>query len=409
MSNIPTLQPVAYEEHKWNSTINPDMLTRRQRESIVKSYKSAVPQKITELDFTVSSDLQAQIDDALIMATRFDEMLSNKPYDIPSIMLRSESASSSQIENLTASARNVAIAQIDEKAPLNSRIIAANITAMQKALSVDGDISVEAIKAIHKALMSNANPEIAGQIRNEQVWIGGSGLSPSPDALFIPPYHTLVSEYLEDFSRFANRYNLNPVVIAAVSHAQFETIHPVGDGNGRTGRAILQKILKNSNVLKHSSLPISVGLLHKVNDYFSALNSYRLGGYIPMVQIMADSILFAVQISSVMVEQIDNVLQSWGDKITARRDANIWRLINLVVENPVVDYKFIQQKLGVSERTVFNLVDEAEKYGILKNIGKKRGMSVKFEATEITKLIDEVVNNKNMFRNYLGSGTTTAK
>jgi hypothetical protein len=115
---------VQYEEYSWISTIDTDLLSRRQRETIVNKYKAALPCKIENADFPINPELQAEIDDAVILATRFDEMIKSKRYNIPAIMLRSESASSSQIENLTASAKNIAIAELDSKAPKNSRVIA---------------------------------------------------------------------------------------------------------------------------------------------------------------------------------------------------------------------------------------------------------------------------------------------
>jgi len=236
---------VQYEEYPWHSSLDTDMLSRRQKAMIVDKYKAALPCKIEKMDFSVNSALQAEIDDAVILATRFDEMLKSKGYNIPAVMLRSESASSSQIENLTASAKNIAIAELDNKAPKNSRIIADNISAMKTALSLDSQISYDLILEIHKTLLQKTKADIAGKIREQQVWIGGNSISPG-NATFVPPHSKHINEYLADWIAFSNRINLNPIVLAAVSHAQFEIIHPFIDGNGRTGRALMQRILSRS-------------------------------------------------------------------------------------------------------------------------------------------------------------------
>jgi Fic family protein len=331
---------VQYEEYPWHSTLDEDMLSRRQRKLIVAKYKAALPCKIEKVDFSVHSELQAEIDDALILATRFDEMLRGKGYNIPAIMLRSESASSSQIENLTASAKNIAIAELDGNAPKNSRIIADNISAMKAAISLDLEISYDLIIDVHKTLLSKTSANIAGKIREQQVWIGGNSISPG-NASFVPPHSKHINEYLTDWINFSNRINLNPIVLVAVSHAQFETIHPFEDGNGRTGRALMQRVLKNNGIFKNSSLPISVGLLNKIDAYYSALNEFRCGDYIPIIKEITAGIIFAVQAGSSMVAKIDNIMSGWKSSIKAKESSNVWKLIDVLVENPVVDAKFV--------------------------------------------------------------------
>jgi Fic family protein len=340
-------EAVKYEEYPWHSALDTDMLSRRQRAMIVDKYKAALPCKIEKMDFSVNSELQAEIDDAIILATRFDEMLKSKSYNIPAVMLRSESASSSQIENLTASAKNIAIAELDNKAPKNSRIIADNISAMKTALSLDSKISYDLIIEIHKTLLQKTKANIAGKIREQQVWIGGNNISPG-NAAFIPPHSKHIKEYLADWIAFSNRINLNPIILVAVSHAQFETIHPFIDGNGRTGRALMQRILKNNGIFRNSSLPISVGLLNKVEAYYSALNEFHDGNYIPIVKEIAAGIIFAVQVGSSMVAKIDDIMSNWKASIKAKESSNVWKLIDILVENPVVDAKFVSEKLNLS-------------------------------------------------------------
>ena len=389
-------EAVQYEEYAWHSAIDTDLLSRRQRKMIADKYKAALPCKIEKIDFSVSSELQAEIDDAVILATRFDEMLRSKGYNIPAIMLRSESASSSQIENLTASAKNIAIAELDSKAPKNSRIIASNISAMKTALEFDSKISFDLIMEIHKILFHKTNPGIAGKIREQQVWIGGDSLSPGK-ASFVPPHCKHIKEYLKDWVAFSNRINLNPVILAAISHAQFEIIHPFIDGNGRTGRALIQRILKNNGIFRNSSLPISVGLLNKIDAYYSALNEFHNGNYISIIKEIAEGIIFAVQAGSSMVVKIDDIINNWKSNIKAKESSNVWKLIDVLVENPVVDAKFVAEKLNLALKSAYNILEDASNFGILKPI-KKPNQNMKFEATDITGLIDDVMSNKEMLR-----------
>ncbi|MCL2207815.1 MAG: Fic family protein [Fibromonadales bacterium] len=309
----------------------------------------------------------------------FDEMLKSKGYNIPAIMLRSESASSSQIENLTGDA-----------------IIADNIAAMKKAISLDSKISFSLISEIHKTLLNKTNAGIAGKIREEQVWIGGNNISPDK-ASFVPPHSKHIKECLADWIAFSNRINLNPIVLVAVSHAQFETIHPFIDGNGRTGRTLIQRILKNNGIFRNSSLPISVGLLNKIGAYYSALNEFHNGDYIPIVKEITAGIIYAVQVGGSMVAKIDDIINGWKSDIKAKESSNVWKLMDVLVENPVVDAKFVAEKLNLSLKSAYNILEDAHNFGMLKPIGKVN-QNMKFEAPDITDLVDEVMSAAKMRR-----------
>lgn len=104
-------------------------------------------------------------------------------------------------------------------------------------------MSKDAILYIHKALLANTDVDYAGKSRDKQVWIGGSNLGPG-DADYVPPHHTELGKAMDDLVTFTKRTDLGSVTKAAIAHAQFETIHPFIDGNGRAGRTLLQSVLR---------------------------------------------------------------------------------------------------------------------------------------------------------------------
>ena len=111
-------------------------------------------------------------------------------------------------------------------------------------------------------------------IRDRWVWIGGR----SPvTASYVAPRHEAVPAAVEDLVLFLQRRDLDPTVQAAIAHAQFETIHPFTDGNGRTGRAIVSSLLRARGVVGNVTVPISSGLLHDIDGYIAALTDYRAG------------------------------------------------------------------------------------------------------------------------------------
>lgn len=386
------------EEYDWQSSYSPDLLSNRQREWVAqhKTYEAAIPLKIADIAIAVSDNLRATIDDALLVMGRFDMLISQKEYSLPHLLLRSESASSSQIEHLTASSRNIALAQISEDAPSNSRIVSNNIDAMKTAMSKATSISKDAILHIHKDLLSGADVDYAGRFRDEQVWIGGSNLGPG-GAEYVPPYHTRIDEAVDDLIVFAKRADLGTIIKAAVAHAQFETIHPFVDGNGRTGRTLLHIVLRQEGALHNTAVPLSAGLLNNIDAYFDALTSYRRGSPEPIIQIICDAIGYAVVIGGGMVDRIEELLGNWRSSIKAHQDARIWDLLNLLVEQPVINAEFVASRLEVTNRAAYSIIETAVKNDVLKKIGTKH-RGIYYEARAITQMLDIVASEDGLRR-----------
>jgi Fic family protein len=392
---------VKYEELAWHSKYGNGGLTRRQKSAIVPKYDAAVPNYIADFEISVSKDIQNMLDDALMVMSRFDTFINQKDYNLPAILLRSESASSSQIERLTASARNIALAELSDKAPENSKLVASNILAMKMAIEKAGDLSLSTIRELHRLLMQDSNNDIAGKFRTEQVWIGGSGFGPG-GAEFIPPHHSRIAALLEDFVAFSRRDDLNFIAKSAVAHAQFETIHPFSDGNGRTGRALIQISLHQDEALLNTTLPISAGLLHNVEGYFAALNAYHEGDIAPIILETCEAVSNAVMIGRMLSEKLDLILQDWRSRVKAMKNNSIWRLFNLLIEQPVVDAKYIYTNLGITERSAGNVIELAQNTGILHKIGNKH-KGVFYEAKAITALLDDVSTMDNLRRLAAGA------
>ena len=103
-------------------------------------------------------------------------------------------------------------------------------------------------------------------------------------ATFVGPRHELVPGAVDDLIAFTQRDDISALPQIAVAHAQFETIHPFTDGNGRTGRALVQALLRNKGLTRQVTVPVSAGLLAGTDAYFDALTSYRSGDAAPIVE-----------------------------------------------------------------------------------------------------------------------------
>jgi Fic family protein len=166
----------------------------------------------------------------------------------------------------------------DETHDITAEEILSNIKAMSwavESLGGTGELQVSDILGIHRHLMTGTRLEVrGGVVRDRQNWIGGSTYSPCR-ADFVPPPPDEVMPLLEDLCDFCNQDELPAVAQAAVAHAQFETIHPFVDGNGRTGRALIHVLLRRRGLASRVLAPISLVLSTWSTDYVNGLASTR--------------------------------------------------------------------------------------------------------------------------------------
>lgn len=243
-------------------------------------FSYAVTPEIAELTPQISQPQQADADQTLAAVREFDDATAAWGIPFASVLLRTESASSSQIENLTASARRIALATLGDTSSRNASMIARNTSALRAAIDLADNISPNTIRAMHERLDGGDDPANTGRFRTQPVWIGGS----SPvTAHYVPVHHLQIGPAIDDLVAFIRRDDLQPLVQAAIAHAQFESIHPFTDGNGRTGRALVSSILRRRGVAPHMSVPISSGLLGDTGAYFTALSEYRMGHIEPII------------------------------------------------------------------------------------------------------------------------------
>ena len=276
---------VEYEEHGWVSTLD---IPRRWQSTFSGPYRAAVVPEICRLDPVLSAATAALADEATAEFARFDAEMGSEIAPFGAILLRSEAAASSRIENLTASAKAVALAELGDTSRRNATEIVANTTAMTAAIALADRLDAPAILAMHAALLEHHDPKHAGTWRGAQVWVGSSSYGPHT-ASFVPPHHTRVAPAIDDLVCFMHRGDVPVLSHAAIAHAQFETIHPFADGNGRTGRAIVHCLLRGKRLTRQVTVPISAGLLADTDRYFDALTAYRAGVIQPIVERFAEA------------------------------------------------------------------------------------------------------------------------
>ena len=355
-----SLRPITYETVRWEPQHGRPAVGGRA----FGSYRPAVPAAVAGLTLDLPPAVLAEAEAAGREITRFDAELGGEVAPFAAVLLRSESAASSQIENLTASARAIAEAELPGvRAKRNAEMIVANTAAMQAALSLSDTVDAAAILAMHGALMATQPRHTPGKFRTEAVWIGGG--STPVGATFVGPRPQLIPAAISDLIEFARRTDIPAFPQIAVAHAQFETIHPFTDGNGRTGRALVQAMLRNKGLTRQLTVPVSAGLLDDTGAYFDALTSYREGDAAPIVECFSRASSRAIINCRLLVTDLRDIRRQWTQKIVARSDSAVWKVADLLTRRPVVNAALLAAELGIDSTNAHRYLTPLTEAGIL--------------------------------------------
>jgi Fic family protein len=305
-------------------------------------------------------------------------------------LLRSEALASSQIEGLSISHRKLAEAEFDDLATYKAREIVGTIKAMDRALAIGAGpepLTVESIEAIHREIaVVPPLDKIAGQIRDEPSWIGG--VDPS-GAEYVGPPAERVGGLLEDLCRFMNRDDISPVAQAAIAHAQFETIHPFGDGNGRVGRCLIQVLLRRRGLAPRFVPPVSIVLGSNKDSYISGLEAFREGEVDDWVRYFAGATETAALSSREFSEEVEELQSDWrGALVPVRSDSAALALIDLLPRYPIITAAAAEGEIDRSRRaTLTGLERLADAEILTRHRNQKKGDS--WEAKDLFALLDE--------------------
>jgi Fic family protein len=269
------------EQRVWRPTLDHGV-ARRHR--VAQTIDCFVPDPIVAWDPTLTASTAALIAEADAEVREFDRQAP----DVQGLdalarqLLRQESVGSSRIENLIVGQRRLARAAAGggERHDTIANLVIGNVRAMERAIALATEprpLTRDDIVAIHRTLFEGTVEEpLAGVVRRQQNWIGRSSFSPV-GADFIPPPHEYVEELLDDLAAFLSLDDLPVTLQAAITHAQFETIHPFLDGNGRVGRCLIHVVYRRRGLATSVVPPISLVLATHSRLYVGGLEAYRFG------------------------------------------------------------------------------------------------------------------------------------
>lgn len=314
-------------------------------------------------------------------------------------LLRSEALASSRIEGLAVSHRKLAQAAIDQQGSHRAKEVLGNIQAMEAAISIGADadaLTIQSITKIHEALaLVPPLDKIAGQLREEQGWIGGA----TPlDADYVGPPAAEVKRLTRDLCEFMNRDDLSPVVQAAVGHAQFELIHPFGDGNGRVGRALIHSLFRRRGLAPQYVPPVSLVLGANKDAYIAGIQAFRRCRVDDWVSQFARAVELSAQHAEHFSSDVIALQKQWreraqsharqGDRQRAlRRDAAVYSIIGVLPAAPIITSSTAAELVRRSDVAVLSALKNLESAGILtRHDNRKKGTT--WEAGELFERLD---------------------
>ena len=354
-------------------------------------YHAFLPDPIADLEPVVPFDTADLAADAEAAIRALNERASVGGLEaIGPLLLRSEAIASSRIEGFEVSSLNLARALIDPRAARGSaKTVAANVSAMEEAIAIggaSGPATVEQILSIHGTLMADEPRARPGQLRREQNWIGGRLNSPL-DATYIPPPENLVPGLMEDLVAFASRDDLPAVAQAAIAHAQFETIHPFIDGNGRVGRCLIHVMFRRRGIAARFVPPVSIALAARPSSYIAGLEAFREGRLAAWLTSFAEAAQTAAAASVELAEQVAALEREWFERAgRPRADSAAAKLIRLLPALPVLSAPTARGAIATSQQMTLAGLKSLNSAGVVRQISEGT-YDRQFAATELFDLM----------------------
>ena len=373
---------------------------------LVQEISVTIPTNISDIQLAIPSEVADELDAATRAVAVLDATHGPVLSSLGSLLLRTESVASSKIERINASIDDYARALHGSKANSSATSMVAASRAMaglMAAVTSSQRIELADLLGAHETLMGEdvGESDQAGQLRDVQNWVGGSDYSPR-GALLVPPPPELLESMLADLLAFAHRTDLPGVLQATIAHAQFETLHPFTDGNGRIGRALVNAILRVRHTTSTVVVPVASALVARRDEYFAALDAFREGDLQPIATRFAHATLVAAEESSASAERIRGIQDEWAAALgRTRRGSAPVLLAEHALGHPVVSAADAESLLGSGTSVAYAAIERLEHAGILRPLTIRKRNQV----WGATAMLDELADLDTRIQARSRSGT----
>ncbi|WP_373864827.1 Fic family protein [Nocardia pseudovaccinii] len=352
------------EDQAWNSRQRRGSRADRTLERIAVS----IPARIAALDYDATGAVARAHEAAVIAVARLEAGFGEHLAPLADFLLRSESVASSKIEHIDAGWRAFGKAVAGGKATDEAQSQLAAVKALIAMVDAagSGPITLDTLLDAHRLLMA---PDYyaardSGSLRDVQNWIGGSDYTPI-DAEYIPPPPELVVELMDDLLVFVNRTDLPILAQAAIAHAQFESIHPFTDGNGRIGRALISAILRRRGLTQRVTVPLASVMLADTGRYFARLTAYRDGRADAFVEYVAVAAIHSSEAAQDSARVLAGLPARWRTIARPRANSADEALIAALLDTPIFNADTAQQITGTTDANAYRALGRLTEAGIL--------------------------------------------
>jgi len=380
-------------------------MSRRDRQGC--TYDAYLADPLSGWDLSIPADVAADVADAeAAVRSLNDSGTAHVSLEgLARFLLRAESVGSSKIEGLQAAARR--LAQAEAALALGSDAherealeVIGNIVAMESAVELATGarrFGLDDLLSVHRTLMgSSPTPGLGGVVREEQNWIGGSSFNPC-SAAFVPPPPEYLPDLLADLLDYVNSDTHSPLIQAAIAHAQFETLHPFADGNGRTGRALIHVVLRRRGVAPRFVPPISLVLATWSEEYVNGLMTFRhlsepdsaerSAAAVEWLRMFATATSRACRDADAYSQDIDDMTTAWRSKAgRVRANSSADLLLAILPGAPIITVESASKLIGRSKARTTDAVNALVAAGVLRQRNGGRQRYRVFEAAEVLDL-----------------------
>ena len=308
------------------------------------------------------------------------------------VLIRADAVASSSIEHITAPSAELAarLADLDDdtdtaRYPAGTELVAASVTTALAARSSRSEVSAGWFHRLHRALLA-ADRDIErrhlGAWRDCPVWIGEDRATAGFEG---PPYRQ-VPHLMDDLIGFAARRDVHPVLHAAIAHAQFETIHPYVDGNGRIGRLLIHRLLPAGA----APVPVALGLLNNPDRYVAGLRHYAAGGLDTWISTFADAMVLGASAAQQIIVRIGQLRDDCRRRVRTRRGSTVPAVIDALLGSPAVTTRSIEGRFGVTEARAQQILHQLADAGILQRSEMRAGGRSVWIAPDVIDAVDTI-------------------
>ena len=223
------------------------------------------------------------------------------------------------------------------------------------------------IKTIHNILLEGVRHKgELGKFRNDKVWIAEKEGDPIEKAIYIPPQHFLVEEYIEDLFSFIEQGQENALIKAGIAHYQFEAIHPFIDGNGRIGRLLIPLILYYKNKISQPIIYISGYFEEHRDEYIEALHKVdKTEDYNEWLAFYFKCVSEQLKETQKLVDNIYNLYDETILKLEKNKSPFVIPFLDFIFKRPYFTVPMIVKELKVFRTTALNLIKLFEEKDLL--------------------------------------------